>query len=115
MNTPSQTLKSVLVSLSLALVAVTGFAACAAPVDSTDTTPSAAEERTGEAEDALSNQCCYSYYTCPDNGKRYDWYSGPSAYCFVEGATYLGTASTNCNNACVATCVNHTQTCYPIY
>ncbi len=112
MNTSHLTVKSVLVSLALACFGMTGFAACAAPVESSDEPTVAADEQVGTAEEALQNQCCVGYYRCPTTNAVFPWFTGPAALCNDGEHTYPGTAASRCDAACSATCTNITQGCY---
>jgi hypothetical protein len=110
MNTNKLSVKSILVSLSLALFGVTGFAACAAPVDSSEEAVSAGEEQVGEAQGALSDYC-YGYWRCPNTGAAWNWGTGPTA-CGQDGELGYSTAHTLCEAACSVACTVTRLGCY---
>lgn len=112
MNIHALSVKSTLVSALLALVAVTGFAACAAPVDSGDEQGAAATEQVGEAKEAITD-CCYGYWICPTTGATVDWASGPRS-CATEGELTYSGAHTACNAACSASCTVVQTECFPL-
>lgn len=113
MNTSKLTVKSILACLALACFAVTGFAACAAPVDSNESEPVAAkDEKVGEAEEAQLGQCCIGYWRCPATNATWDWFTGP-AICSDGGErTTYSSAHTKCETACDVTCTLVQQGCY---
>lgn len=110
MNTNKLGVKSILVSLPLALFGVTGFAACAVPADSSEEAVSAGEEQVGEAEGALG-QCCYGYFRCPTTSQTFPYATGPSI-CRIDGEwDYYGSAQSDCDAACVPACQLVQQYC----
>src|SRR5262245_30748025 len=102
MNTNKLSVKSILVSLSLALFGVTGFAACAAPMEPNEEAVSAGEEQVGEAQGAIS-RCCPGFYYCEATGRAFNYISGQPR-CRAPGMSTPGAAYIACSNACSDPC-----------